>query len=126
MLSSSDNERLTGVGPSTPMGELMRRYWMPAAFSDQIVRPDGPPLRVRLLGENLVLFKMTSGRIGLFDERRIVLRHLIHGPHRDIDQGRHPDLRSGHCGFQTRAPRCAGYGFQPVSAARRRSRFGWR
>ena len=69
MLSREDNERLTRVGPGTPMGELMRRYWMPAAFSETVARPDGPPQRVRLLGESLVLFRDTSGRLGLLDER---------------------------------------------------------
>ena len=51
------------------MGTLMRRYWIPAAFSHQIQNPDDPPVRVRLLGENLVLFRDTQGRIGLLDER---------------------------------------------------------
>jgi phenylpropionate dioxygenase-like ring-hydroxylating dioxygenase large terminal subunit len=69
MLSREDNERLTRVGPGTPMGTLMRRYWIPAAFSQSVAQPDGPPLRVRLLGENLVLFRDTKGRIGLLDER---------------------------------------------------------
>jgi phthalate 4,5-dioxygenase len=69
LLSREDNERLTRVGPGTPMGELMRRYWIPAAFTHQIAEPDGPPLRVRLMGENLVLFRDTQGRIGLIDER---------------------------------------------------------
>ena len=69
MLSQQDNEALTRVGPGTPMGALMRRYWVPAAFSHQIARPDAPPVRVRLLGENLVLFRDTRGRVGLIDER---------------------------------------------------------
>jgi phthalate 4,5-dioxygenase len=69
MLSQKENEMLTRVGPGTPMGELMRRYWVPAAFSSQIAKPDCPPVRVRLMGENLVLFRDTQGRIGLIDER---------------------------------------------------------
>src|SRR5262249_28572710 len=69
MLSQQDTEALTRVGPGTAMGALMRRYWVPAAFSHQIARPDAPPVRVRLLGENLVLFRDTQGRIGLVDER---------------------------------------------------------
>ena len=69
MLSQKDNETLTRVGPRTPMGELMRRYWIPAAFSHQIAKPDCPPIRVKLLGENLVLFRDTHGRVGLLDER---------------------------------------------------------
>ncbi len=69
MLSREDNELLTRVGKGTPMGELMRRYWVPAAFTDQIKEPDSPPLRVRLLGEDLVLFRATDGRVGLLDEK---------------------------------------------------------
>src|SRR5262245_25716049 len=69
VLSRADNERLTRVGRGTPMGELMRRYWIPAAFSHQIAKPDSPPVRVRLLGEDLVLFRDSSGKIGLLDER---------------------------------------------------------
>jgi phenylpropionate dioxygenase-like ring-hydroxylating dioxygenase large terminal subunit len=69
MLSQEDNERLTRVGPGTPMGELMRRYWIPAGFSHQIAAPDGPPIRVKLMCENLVLFRDTVGRVGLVDER---------------------------------------------------------
>jgi phthalate 4,5-dioxygenase oxygenase subunit len=69
MLSPRENDMLTRVGPGTPMGELMRRYWIPAAFSHQIAQPDCPPVRVRLMGENLVLFRDTGGRVGLVDER---------------------------------------------------------
>ncbi len=68
MLSAKDNELLTRVGPGSPMGELMRRYWIPAAFSNQITEPDCPPVRVRLLGEDLVLFRDTQGRPGLLSE----------------------------------------------------------
>jgi phthalate 4,5-dioxygenase len=69
LLPQHENELLTRVGPGTEMGALMRRYWIPAAFSAQIAKPDSPPLRVRLLGENLVLFRDTGGRIGLVDEK---------------------------------------------------------
>ena len=61
------NERLTRVGPGTPMGEVFRRYWMPAALSEELPEPDGPPVRVRLLGEDLVAFRETSGEVGLVD-----------------------------------------------------------
>jgi phthalate 4,5-dioxygenase oxygenase subunit len=69
MLSQQENEMLTRVGRGTPMGELMRHYWIPAAYAHQIAKPDGPPIRVRLMGENLVLFRDTGNRIGLIDER---------------------------------------------------------
>jgi phthalate 4,5-dioxygenase len=69
MLSLKDNEALTHVGPGTQMGVLMRRYWIPAAFSHQIAKPDSPPIRVRLLCENLLLFRDSNGRLGLIDEK---------------------------------------------------------
>jgi len=68
MLSAEENETMTRVGPGTPMGELMRRYWVPAALSRELPESDGPPIRVRLLGERLVAFRDTSGRLGLVDE----------------------------------------------------------
>ncbi|MDB5643090.1 MAG: (2Fe-2S)-binding protein [Hyphomicrobiales bacterium] len=64
-----ENEMLTRVGPGTPMGELMRRYWIPAAFTHQVAEPDSPPVRVRLLCEDLVLFRDSKGRVGLLDEK---------------------------------------------------------
>jgi len=54
MLSREDNELLTRVGAGTPMGSLMRRYWIPALFSEQVAEPDCTPVRVALLGERLV------------------------------------------------------------------------
>ncbi|HET8995397.1 MAG TPA: Rieske 2Fe-2S domain-containing protein, partial [Acetobacteraceae bacterium] len=52
----------------TAMGRTLRRYWMPALLSSEIPEPDGPPVRVRLLGEDLVAFRDSQGRIGLLDE----------------------------------------------------------
>ena len=68
MLTQRENELLTRVGPGSAMGELMRRYWIPAVFTKQIEKPDSPPVRVRLLGENLVAFRNSSGRVGIIDE----------------------------------------------------------
>jgi phenylpropionate dioxygenase-like ring-hydroxylating dioxygenase large terminal subunit len=68
MLSSEENEILTRVGPGAPMGELFRRYWIPALLCEEIPEPDCPPVRVRLLGEDLVAFRDSRGRIGLLDE----------------------------------------------------------
>jgi hypothetical protein len=56
MLSREENELLTRIGPGTAMGEAMRRYWIPALLVREIAEPDGPPARVRLLGEDLVAF----------------------------------------------------------------------
>jgi phenylpropionate dioxygenase-like ring-hydroxylating dioxygenase large terminal subunit len=68
MLSREDNELLTRVGPGTPMGHTLRRYWIPALLSWELGEPDGAPVRVRLLGEDLVAFRDSSGAIGLLDE----------------------------------------------------------
>src|SRR5437667_8394261 len=65
MLSAADNEYLCRVGPGTPMGNLMRQYWLPAVRSDELPAPDCPPVRIRLLGESLIAFRATSGAAGL-------------------------------------------------------------
>ncbi len=69
VLSKEDNEILTRVGPGTPMGNLLRRYWIPACLTSEVDEPDGPPARVRLLGEDLVAFRDTNGDVGLIEER---------------------------------------------------------
>ena len=66
MLSVEENDLMTRVGPGTPTGNLMRQYWLPAATSADLDR-DGTPVRVRLLGEDLIAFRATSGKVGLFD-----------------------------------------------------------
>ena len=68
-MTEDENRLLTQVGPGTPMGRLMRRYWIPALFSHQLSGPDCTPVRLKLLGERLVAFRDTNGRIGLLDER---------------------------------------------------------
>jgi phenylpropionate dioxygenase-like ring-hydroxylating dioxygenase large terminal subunit len=73
MLSASDNEMLTRTGPGTPMGELFRRFWQPVLLSQQLPLPDCPPVRVRIMGEDLVAFRDTSGQVGLVEP---------HCPHR--------------------------------------------
>lgn len=73
MLSKQDNETLVRTSAGTAMGGLLRRYWFPALLSSEIADPDGAPVRVRLLGEDLVAFRDTEGRVGLLEE---------HCPHR--------------------------------------------
>src|SRR5689334_4304920 len=68
MTTREQNEYLTQTGPGTPMGILMRRYWIPALLASELPEPDCPPARVKLLGEKLVAFRDTDGRIGLIDE----------------------------------------------------------
>jgi len=65
MLSRADNELLTRVGPGTPMGELLRRFWQPFALASELPAADCDPIRVRLLGEDLVAFRDSQGSIGL-------------------------------------------------------------
>jgi len=74
MLEQAKNELLTQVGPGTPMGDLMRRYWMPIAGVSELER--NPIKAVRLMGEDLVLFRDLSGTYGLVDR---------HCPHRRAD-----------------------------------------
>jgi phthalate 4,5-dioxygenase oxygenase subunit len=61
-------EDLVRTGPGTPMGQLMRQYWIPAALSAELV-PDGAPMRLMLLGEKLVAFRDSTGRVGIMDHR---------------------------------------------------------
>ena len=79
MLSIEKNELLTKVGPGTPTGELMRRYWHPIAAAGELLEKPTKP--VRLLGEDLVLYKDKSGTLGLIDRfcphRRVDLTYGI-------------------------------------------------
>jgi len=65
MLTKDDNELITQVGPGTPMGNLMREYWVPAMLSSELPHPDCDPVRVMLLGEQLIGFRDSSGQVGL-------------------------------------------------------------
>jgi phthalate 4,5-dioxygenase len=65
VLSREDNDLLTRVGPGTPMGDLLRQYWIPALFSRELPIPDSDPMRVRMLGEDLVAFRDSDGRAGV-------------------------------------------------------------
>jgi phthalate 4,5-dioxygenase len=95
MLSAADNELLTRTGPGTPMGDYFRRYWLPVALSREVAAPDGPPLRVTVMQERLLLFRDTRGRVGLVEGRC---------PHRGADLffGRNED-----CGL-----RCVYHGWK--------------
>src|SRR4029078_3559304 len=73
MLKREDNAFLTAVGPGTPMGELFRRFWLPALMPSELAGPDCDPVRLRLLGDVLVAFRDSEGRIGVLHE---------HCPHR--------------------------------------------
>jgi phenylpropionate dioxygenase-like ring-hydroxylating dioxygenase large terminal subunit len=74
MLSQEQNDLLTRTGPGTPCGELMRRYWQPVALSEEL--EEGVPLSIKVLGEELVLFRDDEGRVGLLG---------LHCSHRGAD-----------------------------------------
>ena len=98
-MTPDENELLCLVTGDAPMGQLMRRHWIPACLSEEVAEPDGTPVRVRLLGEDLVAFRDTNGRLGMLDEhcphRRASLvlgrneecglRCLYHGWKMDVD-----------------------------------------
>src|SRR5882757_3807417 len=67
MITEAENVRMTRVGPGTPMGGLFRRYWIPVGLVSDLPDRDGPPVRFRLLGEDLVAFRDTAGKVGLVD-----------------------------------------------------------
>jgi len=67
MLKPEDNELLTRVGPGTAMGDLLRRFWLPALLEEEVHKKDGAPVRLRLLGEDLVAFRDTDGKLGVLD-----------------------------------------------------------
>src|SRR5437588_8171278 len=73
MLSKIGNEAVCRVGPGTPMGQLMREYWVPALLSSELPQPDSDPVRVMLLGEQLIAFRDSNGKPALIQN---------HCPHR--------------------------------------------
>jgi len=68
MITAKQNDDLTRTGLGTLMGDLFRRYWLPALHASELPAPDSPPVRVKLLSENLIAFRDTLGRLGLIDE----------------------------------------------------------
>ena len=75
MITAEENQLLTQTDPQTPCGELLRRYWQPVALSEELPK-DGAPLKVKILGEELVLFRDDQGRLGLIG---------LHCSHRSTD-----------------------------------------
>src|SRR5918911_2790407 len=73
MLTREQNELLCRVEGDAPMGGIMRRHWLPVCMSEEVAEPDGAPVRSRLVGEDLVVFRDSEGRLGVLNE---------HCPHR--------------------------------------------
>ena len=69
MLSREDNEFLTRSGPGTPMGDLLRRFWLPALLSEELPERDGAQKKIKILGEDLIVFRDGTGQIGLLQMR---------------------------------------------------------
>jgi phthalate 4,5-dioxygenase oxygenase subunit len=98
-MTPEENDLLCRVEGDAPMGQIMRRHWIAACLSEEVAEPDGAPVKVRLLGEDCVVFRDSAGRIGVLDEycshRRASLvfarneacglRCLYHGWKFDVD-----------------------------------------
>ncbi len=69
MLTEADNILLTRTGQKTPMGDLFRRFWQPVLLSAELPEPDGPPVRLTVLGEDLRAFRSTDGTVGIVSPR---------------------------------------------------------
>ncbi|WP_233837090.1 Rieske 2Fe-2S domain-containing protein [Paraburkholderia sp. ZP32-5] len=86
MLTHEENELLCRIEGDAPMGQLMRRHWTPVCLIEEVSEPDGAPVKARVFGEDLVVFRDTEGRVGVMDEycphRRA---SLVYG--RNEDQG---------------------------------------
>src|SRR5690348_8168885 len=65
MLSAADNETITRTGPGTTVGELFRRFWLPALLPSELPHPDSDPIRLKLLNEELIAFRDSNGRVGI-------------------------------------------------------------
>lgn len=99
MLTAEENELLCRVEGQAPMGQLMRRHWTPVCLIEEVSEPDGTPVKARVFGEDLVVFRDTRGRVGVMDEycphRRVSLvfgrnedcglRCLYHGWKMDVE-----------------------------------------
>ena len=69
MLSRADNEILTRTGPDTLMGKLFRSYWLPVALAQEVPEPDSPPVRIKVLSEELLVFRDSEGKVGVIEPR---------------------------------------------------------
>jgi phenylpropionate dioxygenase-like ring-hydroxylating dioxygenase large terminal subunit len=67
VLSKEDNDLITDTNPGTPMGEVFRRFWLPIALAEELPGPDSVPVRVKAMGEDLIAFRDSDGRVGLVD-----------------------------------------------------------
>lgn len=99
MLTPAENDLMCRVENGAPMGDIFRRHWLPACLIEEVAEPDCDPVKIKLLGENLVVFRDTDGRVGILDEQcphrraslafgrneECGLRCLYHGWKFDVD-----------------------------------------
>jgi phthalate 4,5-dioxygenase len=102
MLSAADNELLTRTGAGTPMGRLLRRYWVPALLAEEVAEPQCPPVRVTLMGERLVVWRDADGRLGALEEGCAHRRASLFFGRNENSQS-----RDGNCGL-----RCVYHGWK--------------
>ena len=114
MLSPADNDLLTRTNAGTPMGEYFRCFWQPVALSEELAEPDSPPIRVKIMGEELVAFRDSNGKVGLVAPKcahrgadlffgrneQCGLRCVYHGWKYDVE---------GQCVDMPNVPPAAGY-----------------
>ena len=130
-MRAEQNELLTRTGPGTPMGELFRRYWLPALLAEELPEPDCPPVRVKLLSERLIAFRDTrepprADRRVLRAPRRVALVRPQRGerpalPLPRLEVRRHRPVRRDPVGARQPAPVPA-HEAQVLSAGRARRR----
>ncbi|MBL0422411.1 Rieske 2Fe-2S domain-containing protein [Ramlibacter sp. AW1] len=69
MITAEENDLLCRVENGAPMGQMMRRHWVPVCLAEEVPEPDGTPVKARILGEDLVVFRDSEGRVGVLDEQ---------------------------------------------------------
>ena len=85
MLAAEENQLLTRVGPGTPGGDLLRRFWLPVLLAAELPAPDCAPVRLKILGESLVAFRDTAGRIATVVMYFEVMGAPVYIPYRVTD-----------------------------------------
>ena len=129
MLTHEENMLMCRVEGDAPMGQLMRRHWQVVCLAEEVPEPDGTPVRARVLGENLVVFRDTEGQVGVLDEQcphrraSLVYGRNEHGGLRCLYHGWKMDV-NGHVLEMVSEPAASGGMTTPSSSAPSRST-GW-
>src|SRR5258706_347935 len=126
MLTHEQNELLCRVEGAAPMGGIMRRHWLPVCMSEEVAEKDGAPVKSRLVGEDLVVFRDSNGKLGVLDEHcphrgasLVFGRNEEGGRRRRMSMDRPPPARPG-CGRRTTRRRSCSSSRLPTGSATRR------